>query len=98
MKRLFPFILVLVLATLACGQNASLDAATTRQITDYLVSHAADAQGSNHSFMRGLRAGDTPKRITDTPLWRTIHREVSSRAFTQPGVKTKANCMACHRG
>jgi Dihaem cytochrome c len=79
-------------------QNASLDAATTRQITDYLVNHAADVLGSNHSFMRGLSANDTPLRITDTPIWRAIHREINPFAFTQPSVKTKANCMGCHRG
>jgi hypothetical protein len=80
------------------GQNASLDAASTRQVTDYLVSHAADVPGSNHSFLRGLSQNDTPLRITDTPIWRAIHREVNPFAFTQPKVKTKANCMACHRG
>lgn len=78
------------------GQNASLDAATTREIRSYLVSHAADAPGSNHSFMRGLRAGDTPLRVTDTPLWRAIHEEVDPLAFTRPRIKTKANCMGCH--
>lgn len=80
------------------GQNASLDPATTRKIRGYLVSHAADAPGSDHSFMRGLRPSDAPLRITDTPLWRAIHEGISPRAFTQPGVKTKANCMGCHRG
>jgi hypothetical protein len=80
------------------GQNASLDEPTVRQITDYLVSHAADAQGSDHTFMRGLGPGDTPMRITDTPLWRAIHERVSSFALTQQGVKTMADCMGCHRG
>jgi hypothetical protein len=80
------------------GQNASLDAATTRQIADYLVGHAADAPGSNHTFLRGMSAGDTPLRVTNTPIWRAIHEEINPLAFTQPKVKTKANCMGCHRG
>lgn len=79
------------------GQDASLDPATTRKITDYLVSHAADAPGSNHAFMRGLSPSDTPLRITDTPMWKAIHEEINPLAFTQPNVKTKANCMGCHR-
>jgi Dihaem cytochrome c len=79
-------------------QNASLDASTTRQITDYLTRHAADAPGANHSFMRGLSASDAPLRVTDTPLWRAIHEEINPLAFTQPRVKTKANCMGCHQG
>jgi Dihaem cytochrome c len=80
------------------GQNASLDDATTRQITRFLANHAADVPGSNHLFMRGLSANDTPLRITDTPIWRAIHREVNPLAFTQPRIKTRANCMGCHRG
>jgi Dihaem cytochrome c len=80
------------------GQNASLDVSTTHQITDYLTRHAADAPGSNHTFMRGLSAGDTPLRVTDTPIWRSIHGEINPLAFTQPRVKTKANCMGCHQG
>jgi hypothetical protein len=79
-------------------QNASLDPDTTRRITDYLVRHAADAPGSNHAFLRGLSAGDTPRRITDTPLWRAIHEGINPLAFTQPKVKTRANCMGCHQG
>ena len=78
------------------GQNASLDKKTTATITRYLVQHAADASGANHAFMRGLGPNDTPKRITDTPLWRGIHRGLSSWDFSDPRVKTKSNCMGCH--
>lgn len=79
------------------GQNASLDSATTSEITGYLVKHAADAPGSNHTFTRGLRASDTPLRVTDTPMWRDIHGEVNPAVFRRSDVKSKANCMACHR-
>lgn len=79
------------------GQNASLDDATTRQITDYLVNHAADVPGSNHSFMRGLSANDTPRRITDTPLWQAIHSEINPFALNRWRIKTMADCMGCHR-
>jgi hypothetical protein len=79
------------------GQNASLDDATTNQITGYLENHAADVPGANHSFMRGLSANDTPLRITDTPLWQAIHREINPFDFNRWRVKTKSNCMGCHR-
>ena len=80
------------------GQNASLDADTTREITAYLVAHAADAPGSNHAFTRGLRSSDTPLRITDTPMWRDIHGGIRSSVFRRSDIKTKSNCMACHSG
>ena len=49
------------------GEVATLDAATKQDITGYLVAHAGDASGGNSHFLRGLRASQTPLRITDTP-------------------------------
>jgi mono/diheme cytochrome c family protein len=79
------------------GENAALDAATSTAIKDYLVAHAADAPGGDRRYLRGLKATDTPLRITDTPAWIREHREeVSPSAFTSPKVKSKSNCVACH--
>jgi len=78
-------------------QNASLDPATTRRITGYLVSHAGDAPGSNRAFLRHVRASETPLRITDLPVWRAIHEEIRASVFSRPDIKTKANCLGCHR-
>ncbi|MYZ49382.1 diheme cytochrome c [Propylenella binzhouense] len=79
------------------GEDASLDAATTRAITDYLVANAADASRRSRRFLRGIDAGETPLRITGTPWWQSAHREVSARHFASDKVKTPSNCAACHR-
>jgi Dihaem cytochrome c len=80
------------------GENASLDAATTKRITDYLVANAADAGGRNARLLRGLDRADTPLRISDMPWWIRAHRdEVRPGAFKDPRVGSKANCVACHR-
>lgn len=80
------------------GEDASLDPDVMHKIQNFLVDHAADAPGSNHAFMRGLSASDVPLKITDTPLWQAIHAEINPLVFSEPNVKTKANCMACHQG
>jgi hypothetical protein len=83
------------------GENAALDADTTRDILGYLQAHAADARGGGHHNhnLRGLSSSETPLRITDTPYWVREHRrEIATSAFSNPKVKSKANCVACHAG
>ena len=81
------------------GENAALDAATAKHITDYLVANAADAGNGNRRILRGVRPSDTPLRITEMPWWVREHRgEVRPSAFKDPRVGSKANCVACHRG
>ncbi|MEZ5774219.1 MAG: diheme cytochrome c [Hyphomicrobiaceae bacterium] len=81
------------------GENAGLDDATRADITAFLAANAADVPGTPNQrrLMRGIGAGDTPLRITDTPYWRRGHHELSERRFKSDRVKSKANCMACHR-
>ena len=79
------------------GEDASLDKATSERIKKYLVSNAADAGWLGGKFMRGIKDDMTPLRITEAPYWiREHNEEVPSRAWSDPKVKTKANCLACH--
>jgi mono/diheme cytochrome c family protein len=81
------------------GEDASLDKATTKIIADYLMANAADtAPGVPAAVLRGLAPADVPLRITDTPFWRGIHGEVPDSLFSRPEVKTRSNCLGCHRG
>lgn len=68
------------------GDNASLDPATTREITEYLKRNAS---GSTSRSSRSMR-------ISDTAWFTRTHHEVSSRAWTDPAIKSRANCTACH--
>jgi hypothetical protein len=80
------------------GDNASLDAATTEKITNYLVAHAGDASGQHYSskWLKGVALGATPQRITELPKWVREHRKVPDWEWRQKEVRTKANCIACH--
>ncbi len=82
------------------GEDASLPEATSAGIEAYLVSNAGDAPGvtGTRRYIQRIPAGATPLRITDTRFWHGAHGEISGAAFTNSRVKTKANCVACHRG
>jgi len=80
------------------GEDASVDAPTQKRIEKYLISNAADSGWRDGKFMRGLAKGAAPLRITETPHWvREHNHEVPEGAWKDAKVKTKANCLACHR-
>jgi len=80
------------------GEDASLDTKTARHIEMYLVDKAADASWWGGKFLRGLSKTSAPLRITETPYWiREHNEEVPARAWKDPNVKSRANCLACHK-
>jgi hypothetical protein len=82
------------------GENAALDAATTKQIADLLTATAADASGRNSRALKGLSDAQTPLRITETPYWIGKHGKgrVSASALAAVNAKSPSNCVACHAG
>ena len=81
------------------GENAALDQAVRDDIGAYLAAHAADAPATKGGarFTKGLAADFVPLRITETPYWKREHDEIADSRFTDPKIKSKANCVACHR-
>lgn len=71
------------------GANAGLDAKTRDEILAFLERNASTRWGRNSA---------ESLRITDTPWFRRKHDEVPQRVWTDPKVKSAANCAACHRG
>lgn len=80
------------------GQDASLDAATTREITDFLVNNSADRVSGKRAskVMRSLGTGETPLRISETAWFVRKHDELSPRVWKRTKVGSAANCAACH--
>lgn len=68
------------------GSDASLDAATTQQLTAWLTAHAGSGQRAE-----ATRDG----RITSSDWFVREHRKVS-HLFGTAKVKTAADCAACH--
>jgi Dihaem cytochrome c len=70
------------------GSNASLDAASAREIGAFLDKNAGS---------RGRETSGKPLlRITETRWFKREHDEVSDRSWKNPKVKSAANCAACH--
>lgn len=68
------------------GDVAMLDPELNREILAYLTRNAGLGDKRSASSMR----------ISETAWFTRAHREVSSRAWTDPAVKSPANCNACH--
>ena len=83
------------------GENASLGEAQGKAVLAYLLGHAADSPNAGREgrkFAQSIAAGQTPLRITETPRWVQEHRKVRADQWKDPKVKSKANCLACHKG
>lgn len=72
------------------GTDASLDPATTQQISQWLQANAAS----------GRRAQDTPPedRLTRTQWFVREHHEISSTTWQRAAIGKPSNCAACHTG
>ena len=72
------------------GTDASVDAATQKALSTWLVSYAGT----------GKRARTAPPedRITRSDWFVREHREVPTAAWKRASIKSAANCSACHEG
>ena len=72
------------------GSDASLPAADTKEITDYLVKYASNR----------WTASTAPLRITESEWFKAKHnsREINPAVWKRESIKSAANCMACHGG
>ena len=71
------------------GTDASLDAKSQTEITNWLVKHAA----SKYKYS----ALSPDNRISKSAWFIKEHDEVRAEVWKRPSVKSAANCMACHR-
>ncbi|ADE11252.1 diheme cytochrome c [Sideroxydans lithotrophicus] len=70
------------------GSDASLDAATAREIGAFLERNAGSS--------RYATTGKPVLRITETRWFVREHDEVPARVWKNPKVRSAANCSACH--
>lgn len=70
------------------GTDASLDAATVRELSTWLNTHAGTWK----------RVSEAPPedRVTRSAWFVREHREVASATWKLPAVKSPSNCAACH--
>lgn len=71
------------------GTDATVDAKTGQEIAAFLERNAGNPDK--------LGSAGEPPRITQTARFIRKHREVSAKTWSDPRVKSAANCEACHR-
>ena len=69
------------------GSDAAVDTPKRQEISAFLQRHAGK-----------LGSAGEPPRISQTPRFVRHHREVPTKYWRDPRVKSAANCEACHRG
>jgi hypothetical protein len=75
------------------GTDASLDAASTQEITAWLLQHAGTSKR-----VKREPAPPPQDRISRADWFVSKHREVAASTWALPAVKSAANCAACHPG
>lgn len=70
------------------GTDASLDAATVKELSGWINSHAG-------TYKR-VKEEPPQDRITRTAWFIRKHDEVSAASWKLPAVKSASNCIACH--
>jgi hypothetical protein len=83
------------------GDNASLDQATLKTLTDYLQNNSAENSHVRRAYKirRSISRETTPIRISELPYIRRKHDEIPNRYIkANPKVNSLANCAACHQG
>jgi Dihaem cytochrome c len=70
------------------GTDASLDAASARELSTWLAAHAGSS--------RGVRDAPPDDRITRSTWFTREHDEVPAATWKLPAVKSASNCAACH--
>jgi len=81
------------------GDNATLDAATGKEILTYLSDNAADHlnQRFSYSILRSIPEDAVPLRITETRFFTREHHELPNRLVRgNPKVRSFSNCQSCH--
>jgi len=79
------------------GEDAGLAPATAAEIGRFLQTYAAEAWDTKAAHRLSEVSAADPLRITAAPFWVRRHRRIDPAIFTSPAVKTKSNCIACHR-
>lgn len=78
------------------GDDASLSAADTRRIADWLAANSAEKFDTAAANLMRTPSDTDPLRITATPGWRRLHADVPDAVFARRTVGGRLACSACH--
>ena len=80
------------------GGALSLDEKRKAEVKNYLVQNGAENSHSRLSkkIMDSI-GSDTPVRISEIPYIKNKHREITQEVFARKAIRSRANCIACHK-
>lgn len=81
------------------GEDLFLAPKTVTALREYAAANSAGQTEREASWrtLRSLPGNETPLRITDTPYWKRVHRDIDAAVWKRPSVNGQFNCAACHR-
>lgn len=81
------------------GEDLFLSTETVAALREYAVANSAEKIQREVSFrtLQSLPADESPLRITTTPYWEQVHRDIDKAQWMRPAVNGKFNCAACHQ-
>lgn len=78
------------------GEDASLDDATRRQLTEWLTAHAAETVDTKPAHVLARADPANPISLTSTPFWKKAHAAIPDAVFRRKPIFARSNCAACH--
>jgi len=80
------------------GEGLYLDIETMVVLRDYASKNSAEYSKREVSWrtLKSLGHDEHPVRISETPYWKEVHKNISKETWEQPPVYGKADCGACH--
>lgn len=78
------------------GENASLTADTTAELSAWLVANAAETADTKPANVFRRTSASAPDSITQTRFWRRTHHRIPDALFSRAPIYSKTNCAACH--
>lgn len=82
------------------GENAELDPATQKEVTDFLVQNSSDKVHTRRGdkILSGIGKNEEVLRISETLYFKRKHDEIGPGVFKRKGIGSASNCIACHAG
>lgn len=80
------------------NEDLSKDVPHFENIKEYVLQNSAET--SNSEISQGViktTLGKNKYRITKTRYWKDIHAQIPRNAYKHPNIKSKSNCIACHK-
>jgi hypothetical protein len=81
------------------GEDLFLAPKTVAALRKFAAANGAESVQREASWrtLQSLAASESPLRISDTPYWKRVHRDIGEDVWKRPSVNGKFNCAACHR-